>query len=295
MRYPITLTTLLTFATMLGVASAAPKGLGEMSRGEVRDEVHRLYRDDLPYSSYIKSLMDAADAAWPTLGQAEKDEYEARVYARLMHALRLLKDETGLPADAARRKYQAAVNISLAIDDSHLGANTKTSTRTCSGLTSSRARAPRSKRRSLNSGHATSADKRVPYTDLLVLNQPRMGRPGGQDGDGVRSSIAAMYADLGDHAAEAKWYEGVSPAGLGPLKLADALFAGERYREAAEKYAAVLAALDSWAKLKPSLRQTQLAELLEFANLKSIKEKAEARLEESKRRQNTPSTTRPSP
>lgn len=289
------LSRLLFLATMLGVASAAPKDFGQMSRGECRDEVHRLYRDGLPYSSYIKSLIEAADAAWPTLSQAKQDEYEARVYARLMHALRLLTGEVAAPADAAGRKYQAAVSISLAIDGSQLGEKYQQFYKDV--FQSDEFKGSNSAFNETVIDLWTRyerAKKVVPYTDLLLLNQANMGRPAGQDGDGIRSSIAAMYADLGDHAAEAKWYEGVSPAGLGPLKLADALFAGERYREAAEQYAAVLADLDAWGKLKPTLKQTQIAEPLEFADLKSIKERAEARLDESKRRQGSASTTNPS-
>lgn len=296
MRHPIALTTLLILATMPGVASAAPKGLGEMTREEVRDEVHRLYSADLPYAPYIKRLTDAADAAWPTLNEPKKTKYEVYVYARLMDALRLLKGETALPADAAGRRYQAAVSISLAIDGSKLGAEYQQFYKDVFQSEEFKASNSAFKETVIDLWtRYERAKKLVPYTDLLHLNQARMGRPDGQDGDGLRSHIATMYAELGDHVAEAKWYEGVSPAGLGPLKAADALFAAERYRDAAEKYATVLARLGEWAKQKPRLKQTAVAEPLEFAELEAIKEKAQARFDESKRRESNPSTTKPSP
>jgi hypothetical protein len=295
MRNPIALITVLLLTTMPGIASAAPKGVGEMTREEVRDEVHRLYRDDLSYARYIKRLIDAADAKWPTLSDAKKTEYQIYVYARLMDALRLLKGETAFPPDAAGRRYQAAVSISLAIDGSKLAEEYQEFYKDVFNSEEFNASSSAYKETVIDLWTRYERTKKVvPYTDLLHLNQARMGRPDGQDGDGIRSHIATMYAELGDHVVEAKWYEGVSPAGLGPLKSADALFAAKRYGEAAEKYRKVLAELEAWVKLKPRLKETAVAEPLQFADLNAIKEKAEARLKESKQRQANSSTTKSS-
>lgn len=296
MRRTIALNALFGLVTLASFSAAAPKGLGEMTLEEVRDEVHRLYRDDLPYAPHIRKLTEAADAAWPTLPEAEKIRYQVHVYARLMDALRLLTGQTALPADAIGRRYQAAVSISLAIDGSKLGTAYQQYYKDVFESEEFKASDSAFKETVIDlRASYERAKKLVPYTNLLLLNQARMGRPDGQDGDGIRSHIAIMYAELGDHVAEAKWYEGVSPAGLGPFKTADALFAAARYPEAAEKYRKVLAELDAWAKLKPHLKQTALAEPLEFTDLGAIKEKAEARLAEIKVRGNGSSTTKPLP
>lgn len=268
--------------------NAAPKGLGQMTLEEVRDEVHRLYRDDLPFAPHIRSLTLAADNVWPTLNRSQQIQYQVHVYAPLMDALRLLTNVVRQPVEPAGRRNCVAINISKAID----------------GLKQHARYAPFYKEVFESPEFKDSdsvfhpavvelwtryerAGKPVPYTHLLCLNQPiqyRREKVGG-GGDYIRSSIAGMYAELDDHDAEAKWYEGVGPTGLGPLKAADALFAAKRFREAGEKYNAVLSDLQAWAALKPTLKKSALAEPLEDADLDAVRKHAETRLAEIKRLQ----------
>ena len=71
-----------------------PGDINGMTAQEVRDGVHRLYRDDLPYATYIKGITQTADAAWAKLSEAERSRYEVDVYGRLMDAERLLTGDT---------------------------------------------------------------------------------------------------------------------------------------------------------------------------------------------------------
>jgi hypothetical protein len=286
---------LLLLAGANRAAARPPKRIGEMTVQEVRDEVHRLYKNDLPYAKYIRAITDVADDAWPKLNEPERIRLEVDVYSRLMDALQLLNKEIDLPYDAATRTYLASVDISLALDASKLG---KQNMAFYQEVFASR---------EFNQSDSAYRDtvielwkkyeksgKVVPYAKLLMLNQSKMGRPDGLRGDSILAQIAEMYGELGDHHVEASWYLKVSPAGLGPLKAADAFFAAQNFPAAAAQYKQVLADLDSWAVLKPELRNTALAEPLEFADLTQIREHATRTLTELKRIQG-PSTTRASP
>ena len=106
--------------------------------------------------------------------------------------------------------------------------------------------------------------------------------------------IAEMYGQVGDHVDEAKWYLRVSPKALGPLKAGDAFFAAGKPEDAAVQYNIVLTDLQDWAKLKATLRETQWAEPLEFADLDAIRKHAAAQLEQIDRAKPKGSTTHPS-
>ena len=277
---------LVTFCVCeVAYAGSTPKGIGEMTPQEVRDEVHRLYKDDLPYATYIKGITSIADAAWPKLNDAERIGYEVNVYARLMDAERLLIGVTALPADAAGRRYQAAVSISLAMDGEKLGP--KYPQFYADVFASPEFNASSSAFRGAVTDlwkRYAAAKKDVPYTELLLLNQAKMGTPDGQDGDPLWVAIATLYAGVGDHQAEAEWYGRVSPAFLGPVRAADALFAAGQFNAAAERYRAVLEDLGQWAKIKPTLAGHQLYEPLQSADLGAIKARATAREAECRAR-----------
>jgi hypothetical protein len=268
-----------------GPTTRPGRGIGEMTADEVRDEVHQLYRDDLPYAGYMKRLITAADTAWPYLNSSGRIEYEVDIYGPLMDAVRLLNNQPAL-------RYQAIVSISMAIDGARL----------------TRAYEPfyREVFASPEFGGTTSAfhnavvdlwkryqaaNKPVPYTELLLLNQDGMGTPNGQNHETLRAAIGDCYAAVGDPASAATWYDRISPASLGPLRAADAYYAAHDYETAALRYHEVLAGLDAWAELKPQLLKQSLGYALMDADLGQVKAHAETRQADCKRRLSTASTT----
>jgi len=206
------------------------------------------------------------------------------VYARLLDALRLLTGQDRphkTSVVALTDIYQAAVSISLAIDESKIPGDYAPFYRDVFKSPEFAA--------SDSAFHAAVVDlwtrylqvgKSVPYTSLLLLNQERMGYPDGQDNEYLRAEIAQDYSDLGDHLAAAKWYEKVSPVGLGPLKVADELFAAKQYRDADAKYRSVRSNLNAWAARQPALMKLPMSTPLQQADMNEIRKHVEMRIQE---------------
>jgi hypothetical protein len=261
------------------------RGIGEMTVEEVRDEVHQLYRDDLPYAGYMKRLITAADTAWPYLNSSGRIEYEVDIYGPLMDAMRLLNLQPAL-------RYQSIIEISEAIDASRLTREYEPFYREVFASPEFRG--------TTSAFHDTvvdlwrryqAANKTVPYTELLLLNQDTMGTPNGQNHESLRAAIGDCYAGVGDPASAATWYDRISPASLGPLRAADAYYAAHDYAAAVQRYRAVLAGLDAWAELKPQLLKQSLAYPLESVDLGQVKAHAETREADCKQRLSTSKTT----
>lgn len=268
---------------VLQSSRASLKGMGEMSSQELRAEFKRLYREDLPYADYMRAMALKADTAWMDGDHLQRIANERRVYGSLMEAVRYLTGAIQMPADAGHRRYIAATRISIAFTYGNLDMEHES---------------VRFHREVFQSPEFQKSDsvyhdaiidlwqrfekagRSVPYYNLLGLNQPTTGRPGGQSHFVMDLSVADMYTELAEHETAARWYEKVPPEGLGALKAADAYFLAKKYTEAERLYGSVFDNLDDWVTRQPELRKRALAMPLQTMDPEATKRHVAQRLVE---------------
>lgn len=277
-----------TLAAPAAGPAGRPKPLDRMTVEELREEAHRLTRDDVPYVKYIREINTAADEAWPKLKDSEQFGFTVHVYWKVVDSLRLLTGNFALPQNLLKEpfdpKYTAAMELASVMQTLKFQ---KPYREFCNEVFASEPfqNSPSVYRDAVIDlwRRHEKARRAVPYSALLALNQPGMGHSGASTWMN-ELTVGDLYESLGEHALAADWYAKVPPEGLGPLKAADALFAAGKMDKAAEQYRDVLSHLHEWAARQPKLRDTAIAEPLESANLQEVRKHVEGRLAEIDRR-----------